>query len=97
MQVQHKQTENRGMFFIQPEGEEILAELIYAKHDPETIIVEHTHVDDELRGQNIGFQLVSTAVEYARAHHMKIVPMCSFTKAVMDKKPEFRDVLQDSI
>jgi uncharacterized protein len=96
MLIQHKQTDNRGMFFVQPEGEDILAEMIYLKHDPETMIIEHTQVDEELQGQNVGFLLVSTAVEYARNHHLKIVPMCTFTKAVIDKKPEFRDVLKDS-
>jgi uncharacterized protein len=95
MEVHHKQTDNKGIFFIQPEGEDSLAELIYMKKGADTIIVEHTHVDDELRGQNVGFQLVSAVVEYARAHHLKIIPMCTFTKAVIDKKPEFRDVLQN--
>jgi predicted GNAT family acetyltransferase len=93
MQIQHKQTENRGMFFIQPEGEEILAELIYQKHEGDKIILEHTQVDDELRGQNIGYQLVSAAVEYARTHHLKIEPVCTFAKAIIDKKPEFQDTL----
>jgi uncharacterized protein len=97
MQILHKLTDNRGMFFVQPEGEDILAELSYLQHDPTTMIVEHTNVDEELRGQNVGFQLVSAVVEYARHHHYKIVPMCSFTKAVMDKKPEFRDVLQENL
>jgi uncharacterized protein len=97
MQIQHKRTDNRGKFFVQPDGEDILAELVYLQHDPTTMIVEHTNVDEELRGQNVGFQLVSSAVEYARHHHFKIVPMCAFTRAVMDKKPEFRDVLQESL
>jgi uncharacterized protein len=96
MEVHHKQTDNKGMFFIQPEGDEILAELIYMKKGGDTIIVEHTHVDDELRGQNVGFQLVSAAVEYARSHHLKIIPMCTFTKSVIDKKPDFQDVLENS-
>ena len=94
MQIQHKQSENKGIFFVQPEGEEILAELTYHKHEPNTMIIEHTEVDDELRGQNVGYQLVNSAVEYARTQGMKITPLCTFAKAIMEKKPEFKDMVQ---
>ena len=93
MQIQHKQSDNRGMFFIASEEGDILAELIYLKQGEESIILEHTEVDEELKGQNIGYQLVSAAVEHARSHHLKVVPMCPFAAAVINKKPEFRDLL----
>ncbi len=92
MTIQHKEGENRGVFFI-AEEEEILAQLAYAKSSDNTMIIEHTEVDDELRGQNIGYELVHKSVEYARMHGMKVSPVCPFAKAVFDKKPEFGDVL----
>ena len=93
MEIHHRQTGNKGIFYVQPEGEEIVAEMIYMKQGEDKIIVEHTEVDDELRGQNIGYQLVNAVVEYARAHRLKIIPMCAFTNAVIHKKPEFQDIL----
>jgi len=93
MLIQHRQTENKGMFYIEEEGN-ILAEMTYAHSDPEHIIIEHTQVDDELKGQNVGFTLVNHAVEYARQHNLKIMPVCPFAKAVFDKKPDLRDVLE---
>jgi hypothetical protein len=57
------------------------------------MIIEHTEVSDELKGKNVGYQLVHTAVEYARTHNIKIVPMCTFANAVFKKKPEYADVL----
>ncbi|TCJ13751.1 N-acetyltransferase [Flaviaesturariibacter flavus] len=92
MLIQHQQKENHGQFFI-PEGEEVLAEMTYIRHDPKTMIINHTEVDEALRGQNFGYQLVQAAVEYARTHQLKIVPVCVFARAVFDKKPEYRDVL----
>lgn len=80
------------MFFIQPE-DDIMAELIYMKQGEDTMIIEHTEVSDELKGQNIGYQLVTAAVEHARSHGMKVVPMCAFASAVINKKPEFKDLL----
>ena len=93
MLIQHKQTDNGGIFFVPGEDEDYAAELTYAASDPTTMIIDHTEVADELRGQNIGYQLVHAAVEYARSHHMKILPVCRFAKAIIDKKPEFQDVV----
>lgn len=83
------------MFFVQVD-DAVLARMTYTQPDEETMIVDHTEVDDELRGQNIGYKMVSSAVQFARNHHVKIVPVCPFVKAVFDKKPEYKDVLQEA-
>jgi len=91
MLIQHKLVDKKGIFFVEVNGN-LLAEMIYSLPLPDKMIIEHTEVSDELRGQNVGYQLVHTAVEYARTHHMKIVPLCPFTNSVFKKKPEFEDV-----
>ena len=93
MLIQHRHTDKKGMFYIEEEGT-VLAEMTYAHPDADHMIIEHTQVDEELKGQNVGYSLVQHAVEYARTHHLKIMPVCSFAKAVFDKKPDFRDVLE---
>ena len=95
MQIQHKQSEHRGLFFVRSEDDTVLAELNYMKQGEETMIIEHTEVSEELQGQNVGYQLVSAAVEHARSHHMKVIPMCPFASAIIKKKPEFQDLLTD--
>lgn len=92
MQVQHKERGHHGVFFIEEDGE-LLAEIVYANGGDDTIIIEHTEVDDRLKGQNIGYELVHKTVEHARMHGLKISPVCPFAKAVFDKKPDFGDVL----
>ena len=96
MVVQHKQRENRGMFYVQVD-EDIVARMTYMQPDVETIIVEHTDVDDEVRHENVGYEMVHAVVQYARNHHLKVMPMCPFVKAVFDKKPEYQDVFQDTL
>ena len=93
MVVQQKQRGKNGFFYVVVDGD-ILARMTYLQPDDETMIIEHTEVDDEIRYQNVGYQMVATAVQYARNHHLKIVPLCPFVKAVFGKKPEYRDVLQ---
>jgi predicted GNAT family acetyltransferase len=92
MLIQNKKVGNKGMFFVEVEGN-ILAEMVYSMPSPGKMIIEHTEVSDELKGKNVGYQLVHTAVEYARTHNIKIVPMCPFANSVFKKKPEYADVL----
>ena len=92
MTVLHKKEGNNGMFFIEVDNE-IVAEMTYIMPAGDQMCVEHTEIDENLRGRNIGFQLVQAGVEYARTHKLKIIPLCPFTKSVIDKKPEFHDVL----
>ena len=50
-------------------------------------------MDDSLRGQKVGRQLVDRAVELARQKNVKILPLCPFAKSVFDKDSSIRDVL----
>ena len=92
MPIQHKKVGNKGLFFI-AQDENILAEMTYTMPSADKMIIDHTEVSDELKGQGVGYQLVHTAVEYARTHHLKIIPLCPFANSVFKKKPEFADVL----
>ena len=94
MVVQHKQREGNGMFYVQVD-DDILARMTYTKPNAEKIIIEHTEVDDEILYENAGYEMTHAALQYARNHHLKIVPVCPFVKAVFDKKPEYKDVLQE--
>jgi predicted GNAT family acetyltransferase len=92
MTVQHRRSGNKGLFFVEYENH-VAAEMVYSMSGDTKMIIEHTEVSDELRGKNIGYELVHAAVEYARHHGLKIIPICSFARSIFDKKPDFRDVL----
>ena len=93
MTVEHRKTDSGGMFYVKYE-DEVAAELIYNAISENKMIIEHTEVGGNLRGKNIGVELVHAAVEYARHHGMKIIPICPFAGQVMDKKPDWHDVLE---
>ena len=92
MLIKNKKIGTKGMFYVENDGN-ILAEMTYSMPSAEKMIIEHTEVSDELKGQNVGYQLVHTAVEYARTNNVKIVPLCPFANAVFKNKPEYADVL----
>jgi predicted GNAT family acetyltransferase len=95
MLIQHEEKENgKGSFFIM-ENDKRLAEMTYTMANKNLLIIDHTEVDEVLKGKNIGFQLVRQGVEFARENHLKIFPLCPFAKSVFDKKmDEFGDVLR---
>jgi predicted GNAT family acetyltransferase len=93
MLIKNKKVGTKGIFYVDNDEGAIIAEMVYTMPSMDKMIIEHTEVSDELKGQNVGYQLVKTAVEYARQHNIKIIPLCPFAKKVFDKKPDFHDVL----
>ena len=94
MDILQKQNGSKGSFYIESD-EKTLAEMTYSMTGDSIMIIDHTEVDDALRGKNVGYQLVKKAADYAREHQIKIIPLCPFAKSVFDKKrEEFKDVLR---
>ena len=57
------------------------------------LIIGHTGVLDALRGKGAGQTLVTRAAANARAAGVKIIPLCPFAKAQIEKHSEWQDVL----
>ena len=92
MNVQIEDDAKHGKFFIEKDGKK-LAQMTFTWAGPDKFIINHTEVDDSLRGEGAGKEMVLRAVEYARTHHKKILPLCPFAKSVFDKNQYLRDVL----
>ena len=90
--VRKEDSPSKGAWVVERDGKR-LAEMTYSAAGSDKIIIDHTNVDDALRGTGTGGKLVAAAVEWARASGKKILPLCPFAKSVFDKKPEYRDVL----
>ncbi|XOV66396.1 MAG: GNAT family N-acetyltransferase [Fluviicola sp.] len=93
MEVQHKSEGSKGMFSYE-KGGKVLAEMTYSMAGKTRMIIDHTHVEDELRGQKAGLQLLHKAVEYARENALEILPLCPFAAAMFKKHEEIQDVLR---
>ncbi len=92
MEIQRDEHGKNGAFFIDQDGEWV-AELTYVKTGDGEITIDHTEVDDKLRGKGIGEYLVKAVVEFARKNGLKIKPNCPFAKKIIDATPEYQDVL----
>jgi predicted GNAT family acetyltransferase len=92
MQIQRDEHGRKGAFYIDEDGEWI-AELTYFKNG-QTMTIDHTEVDEKLRGERIGEDLVKAAVAYARENGLKIKAACPYAKKIIEADPELQDVLE---
>ena len=93
MEIKFEESGSKGAFFVEENGQR-LAEMTFSKAGDTTLIIDHTEVSDALRGKNVGKQLVAYAVDHARKNNLKIIPLCPFTKATIDRTKEYQDVLK---
>lgn len=89
--IEHQRSGHRGAFLWVQDGKR-LAETTYTVAGTR-VIIDHTDVDEVLRGKKVGEQLVRAAVEWARAENVKLLPLCPFARSVFEKTPEYADVL----
>jgi predicted GNAT family acetyltransferase len=93
MNVQHRAGDTKGEFFIEKE-DMVVAKMTYSKLGSTQIIIDHTEVSDDHRGEDLGKTLVETAVQFARDQELKIIPLCPFAKATIEKNVSLQDVVR---
>ena len=91
-EVELELNDKNGFFYIEIDGRK-QAKLTFVFNGDEKITINHTEVNEGNNGKGFGKMLIAKAVEYARENNLKIIPLCSFAKSVIDKTPEFQDIL----
>ncbi|MDO1582137.1 GNAT family N-acetyltransferase [Rhizobium oryzicola] len=92
MQITEETSGSGGRYVAELEGH--FGEMTYSRASPHLIIIDHTGVDDALRGKGVGQALSVHAVEQARSGGWKIIPLCPFFKAQVERHPDWADVIQ---
>jgi predicted GNAT family acetyltransferase len=70
------------------------AELEYEQRG-QVIRLTHTGVPPAISGRGVGSDLVSTALDYARAKGLRVVPACSYAAAYIERHPEYADLVAE--
>ena len=92
-EIERHDTPTKGSYLLRERGGAV-AELSFSKAGTTMIIIDHTEVPEAFRGQGAGVQLVTRAVEDARAAGLKIIPLCPFAQAQFRRHSEWADVLK---
>ena len=90
LDIKREESTTKGRWFVEIDGH--VAEMTYSRASPTLIIVDHTELPEALRGRGLGPALALNAVETARSEGFKIMPLCPFMRAQMDRHPDWADV-----
>lgn len=55
----------------------------------ERVVMPHTVVPGPLEGRGIGSRLARTALDWARDENLRVVPLCPFVRAYIQRHPEY--------
>jgi predicted GNAT family acetyltransferase len=74
--------------------DELLGTIRY-RTEPGVIVLVHTEVSPAAEGQGVGSRLVAGALDDIRARGLRLVPVCRFVSAYLQRHPEQRDLIAD--
>lgn len=80
-------------FYVGDSEEKPLAEMVFLMSENNTITIDHTNISEALSGQGVGKLLLKDLVDWARQENKKIIPVCPYAKAQMEKNKEYHDML----
>ena len=86
--------EEKNRFVLLNDEAKEIGEMTWSDAGPDIMIIDHTFVEPEYRGQKLAEKLVLNGVELARREGKKIIPLCPYANKEFERKPEYQDVLR---
>jgi predicted GNAT family acetyltransferase len=80
----------QSRYEIRRDGE-LLGFAAYQRTD-HMVVFTHTEVDPSLEGQGVGGRLVQAALDDVRRQGLRVLPVCPFVHAWMQRHPEYADL-----
>lgn len=76
------------------EGGSTLAEVAFPAVDADTVNIDHTFIDDSLRGQGIAGRLMEAVAKHLRDQNKKAVVTCSYAVKWFERHPEYSSLIK---
>jgi predicted GNAT family acetyltransferase len=92
-EIKFHASENKGKTYL-GNIDSPIAEMTISITPNSLWIIDHTEVDDSLKGQGIGKKLLLKIVEKARNSKVEILPLCPYAKHAFEKDESIQDVLK---
>lgn len=70
-----------------------LPSLITYRRFPDRIVLEHTEVPEPFQHQGLAAKLTRAALDFARAHQLRVVPLCPYVSSFLRRHREYQDLL----
>lgn len=87
-------TYNKNKIELLNENGQMIAEVTFPDVAADTVNIDHTFVDDCLRGQGVAGKLMEAAAVHLREQKKQAVLTCSYAVKWFEKHPEYEDVVK---
>ncbi len=90
MDIQVKHDADNSLFYFDLDGKR--GELKYEKSNEDTLIYYSTYVDENIRENGYGKQMIRYALNYARENDYQVRPTCPMVAHFMEENSEYNDI-----
>jgi uncharacterized protein len=63
---------------------------------PDRIVLVHTEVPEPLESHGLATRLTRFALDFARANHLRVVPLCPYVSNFIRKNPQYQDLVSSN-
>jgi len=84
--IEREELNGNHEFVLRIDGER-LGFLEFTRPEVGVMRIEYVEVSPELRGTGLGRELVQKAVAFANDSKLRVVPICSYARAVIQRDP----------
>lgn len=88
--------ETNRIYATNEEGK-VVAEITYPETEEGVCTIDHTKVDESLRGQGIAGKLVEAAVIEIKAQNKKVAATCSYAQKWIDNYVEIEPLFEEKV
>ncbi len=63
------------------------------RRQPGRLVITHVEAPQNLRGKGVAGQLMQGMLDQVRAAQLKVLPLCPYARAWMQRRPDYRDLM----
>jgi predicted GNAT family acetyltransferase len=63
------------------------------RRQPGRLVITHVEAPPSLRGKGVAGQLMQGMLDQARAAQLKVLPLCPYARAWMQRRADYRDLM----
>ena len=86
----------QNKIFLNDNNNHMIAAVTFPKIQENVVNIDHTFVDESLRGQGIAGMLMEATVATLRENQQKAKITCSYATKWFEEHPDARDVLENN-